>query len=402
MKNTWPCHKTVIILHCLLRLVSSSPPTEETPSELCHVHGIPAESGFCQVQHRVTTGTAQKCWKYCSFLDSCELFAFNRQESLCYLYNQYICDHIDDEAWISGAKMCINHVKETEDSITLPDFLRDGGHIKKKSSTKCLGFTEDETQRYDLTWTTCVPSNKWIAVMEGEGEVPQVRITQPDTDMCLTTEPFPELPGAGYLEPSVYLAVQPCSESGISPLFLDSYFDTSHSAKLVDYFFVTTHDRVVQQWPADPSITRYQTLLFGVVSASDKLTGHCAACPVEDGDIIVADLSSTVPIYLSGDVVTVRCNAGFRIKHHSLAEEATTTCVRGKWQDVTMVTRQDGCLECVRVKSREEQKKRRQRKRRDEVTSDDAYLVTLVGGLLIIGVVIFLIILYKWNHNNPD
>ena len=136
--------------------------------------------------------------------------------------------------------MCINHVKETEESITLPDFLRDGGHIKKKSSTKCLGFTEDETQRYELNWITYVPSNKWVAVMEGEGENPQVRITQPDTDMCLTTEPFPELPGAGYPEPSVYLAWQPCSESGISPLFLDSYYDTSHSAQLVDYSFVTT------------------------------------------------------------------------------------------------------------------------------------------------------------------
>ena len=97
----------------------------EVPQK-CYVTGKVPDPKICPAQFRVNTDSRQKCYEYCYYTASCEMFSFKSGDTVCFLYKEYHCDwQPTKEQWITGLKTCLLQMVSNQKCLTITEFSAD-------------------------------------------------------------------------------------------------------------------------------------------------------------------------------------------------------------------------------------------------------------------------------------
>ena len=351
----------------------------EVPQK-CYVTGKVPDPKICPAQFRVNTDSRQKCYEYCYYTASCEMFSFKSGDTVCFLYKEYLCDwQPTKERWITGLKKCLLQMVSNQKCLTITEFSADGGYIKQQYSGKCLGVTSSKTidgneTHYSLTWTFCKAANRWLAVPR-DNNLTALSISQPQSGLCLAAAATPT--------DIIYLSVQSTCSSSLNTSFQLSYaLQEDEKGKLCGVYLKTPGRRLINEWSDDGYQKQYPSLLRFHVTPVTVLAAPCDRVDVRNGVIFPEDSFSNVSIYVPGERITVLCNEGYGIKQKSYANRIELVCGDDAWGGTT-----------VRCRKRDKNKK----KAKEKIEFEDLYLVAAVGLLVITPVIIFFVILLSFG-----
>ena len=334
----------------------------------------------------VKTLSRKRCEKYCSAIQSCKILAFDKVNHICHLYDEEACTMDEGNGtWTTSYMGCIEEAKNT--CIALSDFMKNGGNFKKLYSSECLGVKVSNTSGFKLTWTACGIDTKWTVDLKNH-DISQIRkIKHSHTDQCLTTK----------RENYVYLSIQSCSEPLLTnhlSLISNTLGRLSSSEQKLCDMALLKGTKFINQWP-NPNLLldTKQQFTFHVVSTAKPSEQSCARFQVINGDVVVNGLVTDIPVFLPGEMITVKCKSGFGIKEISYSSEVEIVCGGESWEGRH--------VKCRRIKSNNDTKdgsagkKETSREHVAGTSIDSARFIVVVVGLAMI--VIFFIFLFVHN-----